>query len=120
MITGDHIATATAIAKQLGILKAEVSIIPRSMAGYEVDSLSAEALADLNPFPVVFARVSPDNKLKIVEALQSRAASGAMTGDAVNDAPAIKRANVGIAMGIAGGGYRPGRRQLQQHRGGSA
>ena len=72
IITGDHIATATAIAKQLGILKPEFPSMARSMAGYEVESLSVDALADLNPFPVMFTRVRPDNKLKIVEALQSR------------------------------------------------
>eukprot|EP00474_Spongospora_subterranea_P009968 CRZ10426.1 hypothetical protein [Spongospora subterranea] len=102
MITGDHIATAVAISEQLGIINKTIPNQSRSMSGYEVDSLSADALADLTPFPVVFARVSPDNKLKIVEALQNNGYSVAMTGDGVNDAPAIKRANVGIAMGIGG------------------
>ncbi|KAJ3300166.1 P-type ATPase [Borealophlyctis nickersoniae] len=102
MITGDHIQTATAIAKQLGIIDPNKPSENRAMKGYEVDLLSEEALADLRPFPVVFARVSPDNKLKIVKALQSKKYSCAMTGDGVNDAPAIKQADVGVAMGISG------------------
>ncbi|ORY43768.1 calcium ATPase [Rhizoclosmatium globosum] len=99
MITGDHITTAGAIAKQLGIIDEKNN---RAMKGAELDLISEDALADLRPFPVVFARVSPDNKLKIVRALQSRLFSVAMTGDGVNDAPAIKKADVGIAMGIGG------------------
>ncbi|KAI8817928.1 uncharacterized protein EV422DRAFT_590002 [Fimicolochytrium jonesii] len=102
MITGDHIATASAIAKQLGILDPARQSTSRAMKGYEIDLLSEEQLAALNPFPVVFARVSPDNKLKIVKALQSKKFSVAMTGDGVNDAPAIKQADVGVAMGISG------------------
>ncbi|KAJ1555214.1 P-type ATPase [Nowakowskiella sp. JEL0078] len=99
MITGDHIATASAIARDLGIMDSTDS---RSLKGYEVDLLSDDALAELSPFPVVFARVSPDNKLKIVRALQKKGNIVAMTGDGVNDAPAIKNADVGIAMGISG------------------
>ncbi|KAF9962506.1 P-type ATPase [Mortierella alpina] len=98
MITGDHIKTASAIAKELGILEEG----GRAIKGEELDLLSEQAIAELKPFPNVFARVSPDNKLKLVTALQSRGASVAMTGDGVNDAPAIKAANVGVAMGIAG------------------
>ncbi|CAJ0882113.1 15854_t:CDS:10, partial [Entrophospora sp. SA101] len=85
MITGDHIATATAIATDI-----------------ELDLLSDEAISELNPFPTVFARVSPDNKLKIVKALQNLKNIVAMTGDGVNDAPAIKAADVGVAMGLSG------------------
>ncbi|KAJ3060934.1 P-type ATPase [Podochytrium sp. JEL0797] len=99
MITGDHVTTAAAIAEQLGIVDATNN---RCMKGPELDLLSEEAVADLRPFPVVFARVSPDNKLKIVKALQSRLYAVAMTGDGVNDAPAIKKADVGVAMGIGG------------------
>ncbi|KAJ3348983.1 P-type ATPase [Entophlyctis luteolus] len=99
MITGDHVTTATAIAEQLGIVDAQNN---RCMKGGELDLISEDALADMRPFPVVFARVSPDNKLKIVRALQSKQYSVAMTGDGVNDAPAIKKADVGIAMGIGG------------------
>ncbi|KAF9978921.1 P-type ATPase [Actinomortierella ambigua] len=98
MITGDHIKTASAIARDLGIL----SEGGRAIKGEELDLLSEEAIAELKPFPNVFARVSPDNKLKLVQALQSRGESVAMTGDGVNDAPAIKAADVGVAMGIAG------------------
>ncbi|KAF9100960.1 P-type ATPase, partial [Mortierella sp. GBA35] len=98
MITGDHIKTASAIAKELGILEEG----GRAIKGEELDLLSEQAIAELKPFPNVFARVSPDNKLKLVTALQSRGESVAMTGDGVNDAPAIKAANVGVAMGIAG------------------
>ncbi|KAG0203395.1 P-type ATPase [Mortierella sp. NVP41] len=98
MITGDHIKTASAIARELGILEEG----GRAIKGEELDLLSEQAIAELKPFPNVFARVSPDNKLKLVTALQSRGESVAMTGDGVNDAPAIKAANVGVAMGIAG------------------
>lgn len=102
MITGDHIDTANAIAKQLGILDPSNPQECRSMKGYEIDLLSEEYLAEQTPFPVVFARVSPDNKLKIVKALQRKGHSVIMTGDGVNDAPAIKQADVGVAMGKAG------------------
>ncbi|KAI8926362.1 hypothetical protein BC831DRAFT_456893 [Entophlyctis helioformis] len=102
MITGDHVATATAIAKDLGIIDEDNPAESRAMKGYEIDLLSEEQLAEQSPFPVVFARVSPDNKLKIVKALQSKGHSVAMTGDGVNDAPAIKKADVGVAMGIGG------------------
>ncbi|KAI9175954.1 hypothetical protein H9P43_006318 [Blastocladiella emersonii ATCC 22665] len=102
MITGDHIATATAIATQLGILDPADPNASRAIRGAELDMLSDEQIAALRPFPSVFARVSPDNKLKIVQALQRAGQLAAMTGDGVNDAPAIKAANVGVAMGIAG------------------
>ncbi|KAI8913353.1 hypothetical protein EDD86DRAFT_187599 [Gorgonomyces haynaldii] len=102
MITGDHVDTANAIAKQLRILDPDNPDENRSMKGYEVDLLSEDNLALQQPFPVVFARVSPDNKLKIVRALQKRKQVVVMTGDGVNDAPAIKQADVGVAMGKAG------------------
>ncbi|KAI8366164.1 hypothetical protein BD560DRAFT_332314 [Blakeslea trispora] len=102
MITGDHVETATAIAKQLGIFKADVSGMSRAILGRELDLISDDAILELNPFPSVFARVSPNNKLSIVSALQKRGELVAMTGDGVNDAPAIKNADIGVAMGIAG------------------
>jgi len=102
MITGDHIATASAIATQIGIIEPMNPELNRSIRGAELDLLSDEDIVDLNPFPVVFARVSPENKLKIVQALQKIGHCVAMTGDGVNDAPAIKTADVGVAMGIAG------------------
>ncbi|CAO3675276.1 unnamed protein product [Umbelopsis ramanniana] len=102
MITGDHVETATAIATQLGIIRPNVPGMNRAILGRELDLLSDDAIVELNPFPNVFARVSPDNKLKIVTALQKRGELVAMTGDGVNDAPAIKQADVGVAMGMAG------------------
>ncbi|KAI7878337.1 calcium ATPase [Lichtheimia hyalospora FSU 10163] len=102
MITGDHVETAVAIASQLGIFKRDVPGMSRAILGRELDLLSEEAIISLDPFPNVFARVSPDNKLTIVRALQQRGELVAMTGDGVNDAPAIKSADVGVAMGQAG------------------
>ncbi|KAI9315869.1 hypothetical protein BX666DRAFT_1952294 [Dichotomocladium elegans] len=102
MITGDHVETAVAIASQLGIFERGVHGMSRAILGRELDLLSEEAIIELDPFPNVFARVSPDNKLTIVRALQQRGELVAMTGDGVNDAPAIKSADVGVAMGQAG------------------
>ncbi|KAF7727078.1 P-type ATPase [Apophysomyces ossiformis] len=103
MITGDHIQTAKAIATKLGIFQQDVPGMASDLAeSRELDLLSEDALVQLNPFPNVFARVSPDNKLKIVKALQKKGELVAMTGDGVNDAPAIKCADVGVAMGQAG------------------
>lgn len=102
MITGDHVKTATAIATQLGIFDPNLPEKNRAIIGQELDLLSEDAIIELDPFPCVFARVSPDNKLTIVKALQKRGEIVAMTGDGVNDAPAIKCADVGVAMGQAG------------------
>lgn len=102
MITGDHLRTAISIAKELGIYDADDPQRCRAMRGDDLDVLSDEAIASMNPFPVVFARVSPQNKLSIVNALQSRGEIVIMTGDGVNDAPAISKADVGIAMGQSG------------------
>ncbi|KAI9270797.1 hypothetical protein BDA99DRAFT_502701 [Phascolomyces articulosus] len=102
MITGDHVETAVAIASKLGIFQPDIPGMSRAILGRELDLLSEDAIIELDPFPNVFARVSPDNKLTIVRALQQRGELVAMTGDGVNDAPAIKSADVGVAMGEAG------------------
>ncbi|WP_435299093.1 cation-translocating P-type ATPase [Timonella sp. A28] len=111
MITGDHAGTATAIATELGIVKrADDGTItaPNSdsgtavMTGADVDSLTPEELRTAVRTVRVFARTSPEHKLRIVEALQYNGHVVAMTGDGVNDAPALQRANVGVAMGIKG------------------
>ena len=98
MITGDHKITATAIAKQIGIY-GEGDI---AMVGTELDSISDKELDQLIGNISVFARVSPENKIRIVESHQRRGAIVSMTGDGVNDAPALKKADIGVAMGITG------------------
>ena len=98
MITGDHKITATSIAKQLGIFE-EGDL---SLNGVEVDRLSDEELMKVLPNVSVYARVSPENKIRIVEMWQRAGQIVAMTGDGVNDAPALKKADIGIAMGITG------------------
>ncbi|MFU2487664.1 cation-translocating P-type ATPase [Thauera sp. WH-1] len=95
MITGDHPVTAAAIARELGLV-GEVH------EGRELDGLGEEATTALVERSAVFARVAPEHKMRIVESLQRQGQVVAMTGDGVNDAPALKRADIGVAMGITG------------------
>ncbi len=98
MITGDHIITASAIAKELGIMREG----DKAITGAELDTMSDEELKDNVENISVYARVSPENKIRIVKAWQSKEKVVSMTGDGVNDAPALKAADIGCAMGITG------------------
>ncbi len=98
MITGDHPLTAAHIARQLGIGSPSYQVI----TGQELETMSLEELKEKLDDVSIFARVSPAHKMKIVEALQAKGEIVAMTGDGVNDAPALKKADIGVAMGITG------------------
>lgn len=99
MITGDYGLTAESIARRVGII---TSANPRIITGFELDKISDDDLKQAFQGEVIFARVSPEHKLRVVMALQDLGHIVAVTGDGVNDAPALKRANIGVAMGITG------------------
>ena len=102
MITGDHLITARVVAGQIGLKGREEHGKAFALSGRELEKTSDEALSEIAERTTVFARVAPEQKLRLVRALQARGHIVAMTGDGVNDAPALKQADIGLAMGISG------------------
>ncbi len=101
MITGDHKLTATAVGKELKLLE-EKDVASRVLTGQELEQMTDEQLADVVENVVIYARVAPEHKVRIVKAWKQKDQVVAMTGDGVNDAPALKMSDIGIAMGISG------------------
>jgi magnesium-transporting ATPase (P-type) len=99
MITGDYGLTAESIARRIGIIQ---TLTPRIITGVELDLLGETALREALEQEVIFARVAPEHKLRVVSALKEIGHIVAVTGDGVNDAPALKKADIGVAMGVAG------------------
>ena len=104
MITGDHVTTAVAIAKRLQLRRSacEVEAEPPALTGAQLAAIDDVDLLRAAEETIVFARVSPEQKLRLVRALQAQGHVVAMTGDGVNDAPALRQADIGVAMGITG------------------
>ena len=102
MITGDHLATARVIAAQIGLHGREENGMLVAISGHDLEQVSDQDLPELADRTAVFARVAPEQKLRLVRALQTHGHVVAMTGDGVNDAPALKQADIGIAMGVTG------------------
>ena len=99
MITGDHAGTAAAIARQMGLCGETCSYHTREvLTGRDISEMDEMQLVQIADSTAVFARVSPEQKLRLVEALQNKDYVVAMTGDGVNDAPALRQANIGVAM----------------------
>jgi magnesium-transporting ATPase (P-type) len=99
MITGDYGLTAESIARRIGIIGRGR---PRIFSGHELDAIDDNALKEALEYEIIFARVAPEHKLRVVSALREKGHIVAVTGDGVNDAPALKKADIGVAMGIAG------------------
>ena len=101
MITGDHKLTATAVGKELHLID-EKDIESQVLTGQELEQMTDEQLVEIVEKVVIYARVAPEHKVRIVKAWQQKDQVVAMTGDGVNDAPALKMSDIGIAMGITG------------------
>jgi magnesium-transporting ATPase (P-type) len=102
MVTGDHAVTALSVARQVGLIDKDVDDAQAVLTAVELDKLSDEELSEVASATTIFARVAPEQKLRLVRALQAGGHVVAMTGDGVNDAPALKQADIGVAMGRGG------------------